>query len=590
MDPGPDVLGSPYDARPWLASYPEGVPADFDFPAVPLTQLLDDAAASFPTATALAFLGTTLTYRELRDVADHLAAGLADLGVCKGDRVCLVLPNCPQAVLASFAALRLGAVVVAHNPLSSEAELRHQIADSGARVVVCLDRVLPAITAVRPDTALEHVVVTSLADYLPAAARLGLRLPFGKARRARAELTAPVPRGTDAHRFLGLLKTPRAARQTPVDPETDAAHVLYTGGTTGAARGVVLTHDNIVSNAYMNRLWDTGATAGKEVTLGVLPLFHAYGLTVVLYATVLLGGTLVLLPRFDLRHVFAAVDRWRPTMLPGVPPIYRALSESPELGSHDLRSLRVCVSGAMSLPAAVQEQFERASGALLVEGYGLTEASPATHCNPLSAARRAGTIGLPLPGTRCRVVDQEDPTREVPVGEPGELAVAGRQVFPRYWGGDDDTGPRTPDGYLLTGDVVTMDPDGFFTVVDRKKDLIITGGFNVYPSEVEEVLSHLPGVSDVVVAGLPDRYRGETVKAYVVREPGSDLTAGDVVEHCARELSAYKVPRAVEFRDDLPRSVVGKVLRRLLVEQDLATARDGPAQVRKSAPPDGRST
>ena len=596
----PTADSSPYDARPWLASYPEGVPADFDFPKVPLTRLLDDAAASFPSVTAVAFLGTTLSYRELREVVDHLAAGLARLGVRKGDRVSVVLPNCPQAVLTSFATLRLGAVVVQHNPLSTAAELRHQISDCGSRVVVCLDRVYATVAAVVPATDLQHVVVTSLADYLPAGARLRLRLPVSRARRARAELTAPLPKGAPVQQFLALLRTPTAARQTPVDPETDVAHLLYTGGTTGPAKGVMLTHENLVSNAYMNRLWDTGATAGKEVTLGVLPLFHAYGLTVVLHATVLLGGTLVLLPRFDLRQLFEAVDRWRPTMLPGVPPIYKALSDSPDLRAHDLRSLRVCVSGAMALPVAVQEQFERASGALLVEGYGLTETSPSTHCNPLGAARRPGTIGLPLPATRCRVVDQDDPSREVPVGQPGELAVSGPQVFAGYWGSDACAGPRTEDGYLLTGDVVVMDEDGFFTVVDRKKDLIIAGGFNVYPSEVEEVLSHLPGVRDAVVAGVPDRYRGETVKAYVVREPGSGLTAADVVEHCAGELSAYKVPRAVEFRDELPRSAVGKVLRRLLVEQDASSSppsgstgdrsASAPGSERKSGPPAGRSS
>ena len=589
--------GSPYAARPWLASYPEGVPADFDFPKVPLTRLLDDAAASFPTGTAIAFLGTTLSYRELRDVVDHLAAGLARLGVRKGDRVSVVLPNCPQAVITSFAALRLGAVVVQHSPLSTTRELQHQIGDCGARVVVCLDRVYTNVAAVVADTDLEHVVVTSLADYLPAAARMRMRLPLSAARRARAELTAPLPKHAPVEHFLALLKTPRPARQTPVDPETDVAHLLYTGGTTGPAKGVMLTHENLVSNAYMNRLWDTGATAGQEVVLGVLPLFHAYGLTVALHATVLLGGTLVLLPRFDLGHVFDAVDRWRPTMLPGVPPIYKALSDSPALRDHDLHSLRVCVSGAMALPLPVQEQFERASGALLVEGYGLTETSPSTHCNPLSAARRPGTIGLPLPGTRCRVVEQDDPSREVPVGQPGELAVSGPQVFTGYWGRAGGAGPRTDDGYLLTGDVVVMDEDGFFTVVDRKKDLIIAGGFNVYPSEVEEVLSQLPGVRDAVVAGVPDRYRGETVKAYVVREPSSELTAADVVEHCTRELSAYKVPKAVEFRDEIPRSVVGKVLRRLLVEQEhgVAVADGAPAGAvtdagRKSAPPTGRSS
>jgi long-chain acyl-CoA synthetase len=385
--------------------------------------------------------------------------------------------------------------------------------------------------------------------------------------------------------FLQLVKTPKAARQTPVDPGRDPALLQYTGGTTGAPRAAVLTHGNLVSNAYMNRLWDTGATAGGEVTIGVLPLFHAFGMTVCLNATVLLAGTLVLLPRFDVDELFAAVDRWRPTMLPAVPTVFRALAEGPQARLHDLSCLRVCVSGAMRLPPDVQESFERLSGAPLVEGYGLTETSPSTHCNPLSAARRPGTIGLPLPGTSCRVVDPDDVSKEVPVGSAGELLVRGPQVFAGWWGSD--ARPVTDDGWLLTGDLVVMDADGFFTVVDRKKDVVISGGFNVWPSEVEQVLSGLPGVADCAVVGVPDRYLGERVKAYVVRSTGAALTEQAAVAHCAAALAPYKVPRSVEFRDELPRTPVGKVRRRQLVDEELAT--QGPDEVlRKSPRPDGR--
>ena len=582
----PDVLvpdPSPYAARPWLASYPPGVPADFVFPEVPLTRLLDDAAASFPTRTALAFLGLTLTYRELRDATDHLAAGLAGLGVRKGDRVSVVLPNCPQNVLTTFAVLRLGGIVVQHDPLSTASELRAQLADCGARVVVCLDRVHAAVVEVRADTAVGVVVVTSLGDYVPARTRWWARLPLPSARRARARLSTPVRPDAATVPFLRLVATPNAARQTPVDPRRDPALLLYTGGTTGTPRAAVLTHDNLVSNAYMNRLWDTGGRAGGEVTIGVLPLFHAFGMTVCLNATVLLAGTLVLLPSFDVDELFAAVDRWRPTMLPAVPTVFRALSEGPQARLHDLSSLRVCVSGAMRLPQDVQEQFERLSGAPLVEGYGLTETSPSTHCNPLSAARRPGTIGLPLPGTQCRVVDPDDPSREVPVGTCGELLVRGPQVFAGWWG--DDERPLTDEGWLLTGDLVVMDADGFFTVVDRKKDVVITGGHNVSPSEVEAVLAGLPGVADCVVVGVPDRHLGERVVAYLVPEPGHPVTADDAVAHCAAHLAPYKVPRSVELRDELPRSPVGKVRRRLLVEQEQARA---VPLVRKSPRPDGR--
>ena len=456
---------SPYAARPWLASYPPGVPADFAFPEVPLTRLLDDAAASFPMRTALAFLGLTMSYREVREAADHLASGLAGLGVRKGDRVSLVLPNCPQHVLTVYAVLRLGGVVVQHDPGSTAAELRAQLADCGSRVVVCLDRVHGTVVGLRGGTAVQAVVVTSLADYVPSWVRLRARLPLPASRRTRDRLEAPVQPDAATVPFLRLVKTPTAARQTPVDPRRDAAVLQYTSGTTGVPRAAVLTHDNLVSNAYTARLWDTGGTAGGEVTIGVLPLHHAFGLTVCLNATVLLAGTLVLLPRFDVDELFAAVARWRPTMLPAVPTVFRALAEGPQARLHDLSSLRVCVSGAVRLPRDVQERFERLTGALLVEGYGLTETSPSTHCNPLSDRRRPGTVGLPLPGTDCRVVDVHDPSREVPVGAPGELHVRGPQVFAGYWGSDDR--PVDDDGWFATGDVVVMDVDGFFTVVDR---------------------------------------------------------------------------------------------------------------------------
>jgi long-chain acyl-CoA synthetase len=554
---------------PWLASYPPGVPSTYSFPTFALTRLLDDAAASFPQHAALAFLGATTTYRELKDQVDRFAGVLRDLGVRKGDRVALVLPNCPQNVIAFFATLRLGAVVVEHNPLYTEHELRHQLADCGAKVVVALDRVLHTVLQVKKDTAVQHVVATSLVDYLPRTSQLKLRLPVARARRLRAELSSPVPPGTKDFRTL-LKKAAPVAGQEPVSAD-DLALLQYTGGTTGLSKGAMLTHGNLVANAYMNRLWDTGAVAGNEVTLAVLPLFHAYGLTVAMMNTILLAGTLVLLPRFDLELVFEAVDRWKPTLFPGVPPIYKAIADSPKAKEHDLRSIRLCVSGAMKLPAEIAEQFTKISGATLIEGYGMTETSPSTHANPTTGGR-LGSIGVPLPGTRCKVVDAEDSRREVPVGQPGELAIAGPQVFAGYWGRPDQQGVFTEDGYLLTGDIAVMDEDGYFAIVDRKKELIIAGGFNIYPTEVEEVLFTLAGVQDCVVVGVPDRYRGETVKAFVVKAPGATLTEEDVIAHCAASLTAYKVPKLVEFRDSLPRTVVGKVLRRVLVEEERAKA------------------
>ena len=579
------TAGTSYGDRPWTRSYAQGVPTDFDFPRVPLTRLLDDAASSFPSNTALAFLGSKISYKQLKEEVDRFATALAGLGVGKGDRVAIVLPNCPQNVITFFATLRLGAVVVEHNPLYTETELRHQLADCGAKVVVCLDRVYDTVARVRKDTALEHVIVTSVADYLPTAKRMQLRLPIAKAKKARREITAELPKGAPVKQFTTLLKSAGLpARQAAVDVENDLALLQYTGGTTGLSKGAMLTHHNLVSNAYMNRLWDPEAQAGKEITLGVLPLFHAYGLTVAMTGTVLIGGTLVLLPRFDLDQVFAAIDEWKPTTFPGVPPIYKAIADSPKAKSHDLRSIRLCVSGAMKLPVEVQEQFEKISGARLIEGYGMTETSPSTHANPASGARKTGSIGLPLTGTRCKIVEQDDPTKEVPPGQPGELAIAGPQVFRGYWNREDTGDVFTADGFLLTGDVAVMDEDGFFSIVDRKKELIIAGGFNIYPSEVEEVLFAMPGVADAVVIGVPDKYRGETVKAFIVKGSGSDLSEDDVTAHCATSLAAYKVPKLIEFRDELPRTVVGKVLRRVLVEQERAKAEQAATPPPASVP------
>ncbi|HET6816969.1 MAG TPA: AMP-binding protein [Mycobacteriales bacterium] len=559
-----------YDARPWLASYPDDVPTDFDFPQVPLTRLLDDAAASFPAGVAITASGAIFTYRRLRELVDRFAGGLASLGVSPGDRVALVLPNCPQHVIAFFAVLRLGATVVQCNPLSTEAELRDQLTDSAPAVVVCLDRALETVEHLRDAVGVRHVVVTSLADFLPTGQRMRLRLPLPSARAARARLVADVGTPKDVAQFRTLAGSKERPPQAQVDPATAVAVLQYTGGTTGTSKAAKLSHANLVANAYQMRLWLPEATSGRETTLAVLPLFHVYGLTLCLLVTVLLAGRLVLLPRFDLDLVFDAIDEDRPTLFPGVPPIYQALLDAPRLRRTDLHSIRACISGAMKLPVDVQERFERVTGGRLLEGYGTTETSPATHCQPLSGPRRPGTVGLPLPGTDARIVDPDDATQEMPVGQPGELAVRGPQVFLGYWSADAGEQPLFDDGWLLTGDIATMDEAGFFSIVDRKKDLVIAGGFNIYPAEVEAVIRSLDAVADCCVIGLPDRYRGETVKAFVVPRSGAELREAQVIEHCAARLSAYKVPKLVELRDDLPRSVMGKALRRLLVAEELA--------------------
>jgi long-chain acyl-CoA synthetase len=558
-----------YDDRPWLAAYPPEVPADHDFPDVPLTRLLDDAASAFPSNVAISALGDRMTYRQLRDAVDRFAGGLAELGVGPMSRVALVLPNCPQHVIAFFAVLRLGAVVVHCNPLATADELEGQLTDAGATTVVCLDRVAATILEVRPVTDVSAVVVTSLADALPVTARVRLELPLPKARARKARMLAPVPADPSVRQFRELLRRGAPARQAPVKASQDVAVLQYTGGTTGEPKAAMLSHANLVANSHQMRLWLPEAMPGREVTLAVLPLFHVYGLTLCMLTTVLLAGRLVLVPRFELDAVFEAIDNERPTLFPGVPPIYQALIDSPKARRHDLKSIRACVSGAMKLPTDIQERFERSTGGRLIEGYGMTETSPATHCVPVSGPRKPGSVGLPLPGTFARIVDPEDASTQVPVGEPGELAVKGPQVFLGYWEREASPNPPTVDGWWLTGDIATMDSEGWFTIVDRKKDLIIAGGFNISPTEVEEVIRAIPGVADCCVVGLPDRYRGETVKAYVVA-PGGEVTDNDVLTACAAKLTAYKVPKFVEFRDELPHTAVGKALRRQLIAEELA--------------------
>jgi long-chain acyl-CoA synthetase len=570
------TVESGYDERPWLASYPDGVPADFDFPQVPLTRLLDDAAAAFPTVVAVKADGARTTYAELVARVDRLAGGLASLGVDRGDRVALVLPNCPQHVETFFATLRLGATVVQCNPLATVDELRRQLVDAAPTVVVCLDKSLATVEEIRAEAGVRAVVVTTLVDHWPVADRVRLRLPLPATRAERRRLVEPLPSGSDVVRYRELLSRSVPVRQAPVDPVTDVAVLQYTGGTTGISKAAMLSHANLVANAYQMRLWLPAATSGEETTLVVLPLFHVYGLTLCLLSTVLLAGRLVLLPRFDATLLLDTIARERPTLMPGVPPIYQAVVDALRARRSDLSSIHVCVSGAMRLPAELQERFEAVSGARLVEGYGTTEASPATHCNPVQGLRKPGSVGVPLPGTYARIVDPDDPTVVLPPGTPGELVVRGPQVFLGYW---NRPAPDVPvpaeqvllaDGWLLTGDIAQMDADGFFTIVDRKKDLVIAGGFNVYPAEVESVILGIEGVADCCVIGLPDRYRGETVKAFVVPHQGADLTAELVRDHCAATLSAYKVPRSVEFRDDLPRTAVGKALRRMLVAEEMA--------------------
>jgi long-chain acyl-CoA synthetase len=555
-------------ATPWLDSYPPGVPEHVEVPGGNLARLLDDAARDYPSAPALHFQGRTVSYAQLAEQAWRFAGALAGLGVGKGTKVGLVLPNCPQVVIAFFGALRLGAVVVQNNPLYTKRELGHQLGDAGVEVVICLDLAYERIKAVREQSAIREVVVTSLLDELPAVRRV--IAPYtrrGKAAAAAIGKDEPVRRWRDL-----MASTITRAGEAEVDPAGDLALLQYTGGTTGSSKGVMLSHRNLRANTEQVRAWFPDADPGREVMMAVLPFFHAYGLTVCLLLGVRLGAALVLLPRFDLDQVMAAVDRHRPTLFPGVPTMYVAINNEVAKGGHDLSSIKACLSGAAPLPLEVAERFERYSGGRLVEGYGLSECSPVALANPIYGKRKAGTIGMPLPDTLARVVDAADPDSLPPAGEPGELAIKGPQVMRGYWNRPEESAQVLRDGWLLTGDLALMDDEGYFQIVDRKKDLIIAGGFNVYPREVEEVLYEHPKVEEVSVVGVPDSYLGEVVKAFVVLRPGEEATTEEIRSFAKERLAAYKVPRVVEFRDELPKTLIGKVLRRALVEEERAKA------------------
>jgi long-chain acyl-CoA synthetase len=552
--------------RPWVSSYADGVPAEVEVPDESLVDLLDAAVARFGGTVALDFLGATMTYTEVGEQVARGAEALRRLGVRAGDRVALVLPNCPQHVVAFYAALRLGAVVVEHNPLYTADELAAQLADCGARVVVCWDKTVPVVLGLRARTAVQVVVSVDLTSALPAAKRLALRLPVSKARTTRAAMTGPVPPGVPRWEQL-VRRTPPLDRTQPRPSCDDIALLQYTGGTTGVPKGAVLTHRNLRANTAQGRAWVPGLRDGEETVYAVLPLFHAYGLTLCLTFAMSIGATLVLFPRFDAEQVLGAMKRRPATFLPGAPPIYSRLAAEASTHGADLTSIRYAISGAMALPPPVVDAWESVTGGLLVEGYGMTECSPIALGNPVAGTRRPGTVGVPFPSTDIRIVDPDDVEADRAQGEAGELLVRGPQVFSGYWNQPEETARvLLPGGWIRTGDIVEADADGFVRIVDRIKELVITGGFNVYPSEVEEVLRRHPSVADAAVVGLAGADGAEEVVAAVVPAEGRTPSYDEIRAFCREHLAGYKVPRRLEVVDDLPRSQLGKVLRRQVRE------------------------
>lgn len=566
---------NPYEHRPWLSHYAHGVPHEIEEPSQTLVDMIDDSVRRFAKRTALEFFGAETSYRELGTEIARTAEGLRRLGVGAGDRVALVLPNCPQHVAAFYAVLRLGAIVVEHNPLYTPPELRHQFEDHGATVAIVWDSVADTVADFPRDIRPAHIIAVDLTRALPLAKRMALRLPVPKARASRAALTnRPTARGIlDWKRLAGRRPISRRHPRPGLD---DTALLQYTSGTTGTPKGAVLTHRNLRANAMQGRAWVPGLRPGEEVFYGVLPLFHAYGMTLCLTFAMSLGARLVLFPKFDVDLVFQAAKHSPPTFLPAVPPIYDQLSRAAEQrGTTPLRGIRFAISGAMSLPDATVGRWESVTGGLLVEGYGMTESSPVAIGNPMGPTRRPGTVGVPFPSTEIRVVDPEHPSEDRPAGEEGELLIRGPQVFQGYWRRPAETADTLlADGWLRTGDIVHVADDGFVRVVDRVKELIITGGFNVSPSEVEGVLLRHPDVRGAAVVGLPRSSGGEDVTAAVELREGAVFDAAALREFCRESLTAYKVPKRISQVDELPRSLIGKVLRRqvrdLLLEERAA--------------------
>jgi len=564
--------------RPWLERYDEGVPHHLEYPDVPLYHFVEEAARNYPDHVALILKGGKVTYRQLNAQSDRMAAALAGMGVGKGDRVAILMANCPQFLIAYFGILKAGGIVVACNPLYAPRELEHQLNDCGAKVVLVMSSFYPVIKQIRAQTSLERVIVTNIKEYFPPFLKLLFTLLVEKKQGHRVELEEGDLEFQDV-----LNSHPPADRpRIEIDPREDVAIFQYTGGTTGIPKGAMGTHRNLVANSLQIKAWLPTIEEAGEVVLVALPLFHVYGMVAAMCFGMAAAATLVLVPNpRDIDDVLDAINKHRPTIFPGVPAMYNAINHHPKAieGKVDIRSIRACISGSAPLLRETQTRFEELTGGNLREGFGLSEAPTASHCNPMLGENREGSIGLPFPDVDAAIVDLETGTRFLDVGEEGELVLRGPQVFKGYWQMPAETANvlrRLADGnvWLFTGDIARMDEDGYFYVVDRKKDMIICSGYNVYPREVEEVLKEHPKVMDVAVAGVTDPYRGETVKAWIVLKPGETATEEEFIEWSKERMARFKYPRYVEFRDELPKTFVGKTLRRMLVAEE----RDRPVK------------
>jgi len=541
--------------RPWLKSYEPGVPRHIRYPDIPLYCVLDNAVRDFPENDAIIFQGRKITYRQLAEEVAHMASGLSQRGMKKGQRMAIMLPNCPQYVSAYFAILKIGGIVVNVNPMYVERELEFQLKDAGVQTILALREFYPRLEAVRGKASLKTIILTDLQE-------TGGESPLKKSGAGAAK---------GVYDYAELLEMGLRLPPPTVEVNPDEVAVLqYTGGTTGVSKGAMLTHRNLLTDVLQCVSWNHDAVRGQERMLAALPFFHVYGMTVCMNEALELGATIILLPRFNVDEALEAINLYQPTRFPGVPTMYMAIINHPQINKYNISSIRVCSSGSAPMPVESQRRFEKLTGAKVSEGYGLTEASPVTHANPFNGKRKIGSIGLPRPDVDAKIVDLETGEKNLPPGEEGELCIRGPQVMKGYWNRPEETNRVLRNGWLYTGDIGRMDEEGYFYIVDRKKDMIICSGYNVYPREIEEILYQHPKIQEACIVGVPDPYRGETVKAFVVLKEKEETTAEEIIEFCQKNMAKYKVPTLVEFRQELPKSHVGKVLRKILREEEEA--------------------
>jgi long-chain acyl-CoA synthetase len=551
--------------RIWHRAYDREVPVSIDYQAITLAEAVRRAGRDFPDRTALLMMGKKITYRELDHLVDRFAMALTDLGIRKGDKVALILPNIPQIVVAAFAVMRLGGVVVMNNPLYTERELEHQLNDSGSKVAVCLDLLVPRILNLRDKTGIETIIACHIRDHLPFPAKQLFPL-------VKRSMHRKIDPKEGVLAFTDLVKKHApSSRETDVSFD-DLACLQYTGGTTGVSKGVMLTHRNLSCNVQQLAAWTFDVLEGQESVMGIFPFFHTAGFMAVMNHSVFRGLTNILVPRPDPSVVLELTLKYRPTYFPCVPTIYVGLLNHPDFSKADLGFIKGCMSGAAPLAVETIRQWEDAVGQTIMEVYGLTESSPLSHGNPWRGVQKPGSAGIPVSDTDCRIVDVDTGTEEMSLGAAGEILLKGPQVTRGYFNRPQETEETIRDGWLFTGDIGYMDDDGYLFIVDRKKDMIIAGGYNIYPRDIDEILYAHPKIQEACAVGVPDEYRGETVKAFIVTQPGETLSEEELNSYCREKLAAYKVPKLYEFRDELPKSAIGKVLRRELRQQELERA------------------